>query len=424
MGKDKAVSSLALIALAVAIGAAGATWFSGREAIRPEARPRIPPSASSLETAAAASVPAGVPGPPPIDRVITAPTLTGGAPQPVVAPAPDPALPSEAATSSLEDVVSRVMPAVVAIQAGDARGSGFYIQPDTLLTNAHVVGSSSTVTVRRADGTTTYARVERLATQYDIAVLKVSNPLLNQAVLRLGSALTVRPGQEVIAVGSALGTLQNTVTRGIVSALRQSGSAMLIQTDAAVNPGNSGGPLLDRTGTVLGIATMGYPDRQRLSFAVAIDHAQSLLSDRPASQAPPAWSASGGDLQGLSPAIASARDQARASGEKTMQESLARLAQRADALDDYWRRFRESCYPGPVTGKFGREWFAVFDRGALTGPVAPGCGSTFDEIKEYASDIRDAVLAAEEAARQADVYPGVRRDARQSRRLDYAGWDR
>ena len=70
----------------------------------------------------------------------------------------------------------------------------------------------------------------------------------------------------------------------IVSAIRQTGEATLVQTDAAVNPGNSGGPLLDRAGTVIGITTMGYTDRQGLNFAVGIEHAGPLLEGR----APPA----------------------------------------------------------------------------------------------------------------------------------------
>jgi hypothetical protein len=227
----------------------------------------------------------------------------------------------------------------------------------------------------------------------------------------------------VIAIGSALGTLQNTVTRGIVSALRQSGSVMLIQTDAAVNPGNSGGPLLDRNGVAIGITTMGYTERQGLGFAVAIDHAQAVLGGRAVSFTAPT-AASGGDMQSLSPAIPSARDQRRASGEKALHETLADLARHADALDAYWQRFRRSCYLGRVTGSFEHEWFAVFDARALPGEVAPGCGPAFEDIKRQAFEIRDAVLAGDETARQADVYPGIRRDARHKHRLDYAGWDR
>jgi S1-C subfamily serine protease len=409
MEKETAASSLALIAAALALLAAGATWLD---------RPQTAPSVSFPPVAQASNATAPVVRPRPLEQTLPDGEVPPADPE-IASNAPEHPAEAEPRIPSLEDVVAGITPAVVAIESEEGSGSGFYVRPDTLLTNVHVVGSRSSVTLKRADGTTTTARVERLARQYDIAVLKVSNPLPDQAVLRVGSALNARPGQEVIAVGSALGSLQNTVTRGIVSALRQSGSAMLIQTDAAVNPGNSGGPLLDRNGTVVGITTMGYVERQGLSFAVAIDHAQGVLADRPSSFIAPASSVTGGNLRALSPEIPSARDQGRASGEKLMNQSLAQLAQRADALDDYWRRFRESCYSGRVSGSFSRDWFAVFDPRALPGVVAAGCGSAFEEVKRQAAAIRDAVLAAEEEARRADVYPGVRRDARQKHRFDF-----
>src|SRR5213596_3868254 len=97
----------------------------------------------------------------------------------------------------------------------------------------------------------------------------------------MGSAMRARAGQEVMALGSPLG-LQNTVTRGIVSAVRQVGALTLVQTDAAINPGNSGGPLLARNGEVIGITTMSMRSAvaQGLSFAVAIDHAAALLAGK------------------------------------------------------------------------------------------------------------------------------------------------
>src|SRR6185436_8916591 len=112
----------------------------------------------------------------------------------------------------------------------------------------------------------------------DLAVLQVYNANPAQPTLRLGSASDVRVGQEVIAIGSALGVLSNTVTRGIVSAVRQTGSVTLLQTDAAINPGNSGGPLLDRNGMVIGVNSMGMARQasEGLAFAVGIDHAVAL----------------------------------------------------------------------------------------------------------------------------------------------------
>src|SRR4029450_7657154 len=120
-----------------------------------------------------------------------------------------------------------------------------------ILTNAHVVQGQTSVTMQV--GTTTYnARVTTISSGSHLALLQVYNANPNQPVLTLGSVSHARVGQEVIAVGSALGVLSNTVTRGIVSAMRQVGNITLIQTDAAINPGNSGGPLVDRSGGVIG----------------------------------------------------------------------------------------------------------------------------------------------------------------------------
>jgi S1-C subfamily serine protease len=343
-------------------------------------------------------------------------------------PHPDPAMPPDTPPDALheekppqpdsppplEEVVRRVSPAVVLVETPAGRGTAFFVSPDTLLTNVHVIRGNSSVTIRRSDGTTLPARVERQAPDFDVAVLKIANPLPSQGVIKLGSALNAPPGREVIAIGSPLGMLQNTVTRGIVSALRQSGNATLVQTDAAVNPGNSGGPLLDRDGTAIGITTMGFTDRQGLSFAVAIDHAKSVLEGRLTSSSA---AASGSDLKALSPAVLSDHDEARAAGQRELDSTLGDLARRADALEDYWRRFRASCYAGTIAGSNEREWFAVLDSRRLQGSVSPGCESSFDYVVQQATRIRDAVLDADERARRADVLPGVRRDVRQKYRF-------
>jgi S1-C subfamily serine protease len=97
--------------------------------------------------------------------------------------------------------------------------------------------------------------VEAQSAPFDIAVLRASNPIANQPTLPMGSAANARVGQEVVAIGTPLGFLQNTVSRGIVSALRDVDGATMIQTDAAINPGNSGGPLLDSAGRLIGMNT-------------------------------------------------------------------------------------------------------------------------------------------------------------------------
>ena len=203
------------VALAVVIVAA--FWMT-----RPEssATPGLPGAARTVEVGGLARQPADAGAPPPIVS-----------PAPMDMPVPDSAPP---ATASLEDVIGRIMPAVVLVETATGRGSGFFVSGDTLLTNAHVVGGASSVTLHRSNGTTTTARVASRAPEFDIAILKVFPSERDQVTIPLGSGRTARVGLEVIAIGSALGTLQNTVTRGIVSGIRQTGPATLVQTDAAI----------------------------------------------------------------------------------------------------------------------------------------------------------------------------------------------
>ncbi|MFI5179756.1 MAG: S1C family serine protease, partial [Vicinamibacterales bacterium] len=292
-------------------------------------------------------------------------------------------------------------------------------------TNVHVVTGNATVTIRRPDGSALPARVEMTAPEFDIAVLRIATADPAQTVLTMASGIRARPGQEVIALGAPLG-LQNTVTRGIVSALRQVGQVALVQTDAAINPGNSGGPLLDRSGQVIGITTMSVKPGvgQGLSFAVAIDHARALLEGRVSAQS------SGTPLASLTQAMApspaatpSSGDEGRAQGTRTYEQTVAELARRADSLDARWRSFVGVCYRGQIVN-FDRPWFALFDARAMQGVVPQGCTASFADIKQMADGIRDGVRAADEAARRADVLPGTRRDVLRRNRLEYPGWDK
>lgn len=148
----------------------------------------------------------------------------------------------------------KASPAVVAIALGGGHGSGFIVSPDGLvLTNAHVVqGSPKTVAVVLADGRQVLADVVGFASQgLDLAALKIRNQK-NLPYLRLAAPGSVRVGQSVYAIGTPLSLqLQNTLTYGIVS--RIDTKSGLIQHDAAVNPGNSGGPLLNSNGQVIGV---------------------------------------------------------------------------------------------------------------------------------------------------------------------------
>jgi len=401
--------------VAVAVVAAGGMWWL----MHP--RPATPPTVRTVTPSPKPAAPSeslvkpGVPAAQPSALTVALPA----SPPPM---APESAGPSELdapSPASLEDLVGRASPAVVTVETPSGRGSGFFVSPDTIVTNVHVVTSSSSVSIRRPDGSTTIARVDVQSAPFDIAVLRVSSPIADQPTLPMGSAANARVGQEVVAIGTPLGFLQNTVSRGIVSALRDVDGATMIQTDAAINPGNSGGPLLDRTGRVIGVIKSGYNGRNGLSFAVAIDHVRSILDGKAAAPAPTAGTSA---YRAISPAVASPTDQRRDDAAKVFDQTIAQLSRRADILDTRWRSFRKNCYDGRIAGSFDREWYALWDQRAMQGAVAPGCGAYFGEFRQMADAIRDAVIAADEAARRADVYPGTRRDVLRHWRLD--GWSK
>jgi len=324
-------------------------------------------------------------------------------------------------TGSLEDVVSRVLPAVASISAGQARGTGFFVRADQVLTNAHVVQGQSSVTLQVGNATYS-ARVERVSQSTDLALLQVNNANPSQATLRLGSVASARVGEEVIAVGSALGVLSNTVTRGIVSALRQVGPVTLIQTDAAINPGNSGGPLVDRSGLVIGINSMAIQAQagQGLAFAVAIDHAANLLNGgamSASSQTP---------LSALTRAMGgpSDTDQQRARGEQAYAQVLEWAARNGQQLDAYWDKYAAACVAS-ASRAGDRPWFAAFEPNGirLTATSTFNCQSWLDTIQNNAAAIKAEVDKAGEIARKNGVYPGVLRDVRRRYHMDWSGWD-
>ncbi len=334
---------------------------------------------------------------------------------PAVAPAP--------VAPSLEEIVRRSLPAVVLIETGSGKGSGFFVKPALLLTNEHVVSGSYSVTIRYSNGDSSSATVAGYSKDFDLAVLKVANPRANQAVIPLGSIEKMSTGQEVITIGSPLGLLQNSVTRGIVSGLRKIDAVTVIQTDAAMNPGNSGGPLLDRNGAVLGINSFIHRGSQGLNFAIAIDHARPLLEGRQPAEADTAAFIQKTNVVPLDPRPTET-DVQRDEGMKLYEARLAAIAQHASWLDSYWARFKEAGYEGRIVGTFDREWYALWESGAMQGKVALGYENTYNDIRHHAEEIRTQVITTEEAARKADVYPGTRRELRHKYRLDYAGWDK
>jgi serine protease Do len=193
------------------------------------------------------------------------------------------------------DVVARLAPSVVTVRTGQGGGSGVVYQPDVVITNHHVVAGTTDVTIDYADGTSSPGTVLASDPTTDIAVVRTARGDLPVPEYRTELP---RPGESVLAIGSPLG-FEGTVTAGIVSALNRQipGSAEksaalvdLIQVDAAISPGNSGGALLDSAGRVIGINEAYIPPAAgavSIGFAIpaatAVDIADQLLADGTAS---------------------------------------------------------------------------------------------------------------------------------------------
>ena len=381
------------------------------------------PPAPVAPVSAPAPTPRAI-APEPSQAVRTSTPTLPSLPAPV-AEAPIPA-PIPLAPVSFEDIIGNASAAVVSIETPGGRGSGFFVTPELVLTNAHVVESHSSVVLRMSDGTTMPGRVQRSAPEVDIAIVRVNQSRPAQQTMTMGTVKGARPGQEVIAIGSALGMLQNTVTRGIVSAVRNASGVILIQTDAAINRGNSGGPLIDRSGRVIGITTLKIAgNSESLGFAVAIDHAGPLIEGRPAERIAAAGGAAPSTpLSGAFSAQRSQTDVMRDAGAVQFERVMQAAAKRADSLDDYWSRFRAACGVSSTLNAGDREWFGMWDQAPSFNTADVRCTRWLSDVNQIAGGIRQAMVSADEAARTASVYPGVRRDLRRKYKLDWDGWER
>lgn len=205
---------------------------------------------------------------------------------------------------SIADIADKVSKSVVSIvtsttstnyfgqsYSSAAAGTGVIASSDGyVITNKHVINGANKVTVILHDGTT-YEDVEVVATDPldDIAYLKIKD-VSDLETAKLGDSKTIKVGQQVIAIGNALGEFQNTVTSGIISGTGRSVTASdgsgsnvetltdMIQTDAAINSGNSGGPLLNAAGEVIGINTATSSTGENVGFAIPISSVKGMLN--------------------------------------------------------------------------------------------------------------------------------------------------
>lgn len=194
----------------------------------------------------------------------------------------------DAYSQTVSGVVERARDSVVNIrvqrttgkrQNGQGSGSGFIITPDGYIaTNSHVVHAATDIRVSLADGRVYPAELMGDDPDSDLAIIRINAPDLR--LIQFGNSNHLRVGQIAVAIGSPLG-FQQTVTAGVISALGRSMRAQtgrtienIVQTDAALNPGNSGGPLLNSHGEVIGVNTAIIPSAQGICFAIASNSAE------------------------------------------------------------------------------------------------------------------------------------------------------
>ena len=206
---------------------------------------------------------------------------------------------------SIAEVAARVAPGVVSIltetrttswfgqsSTQTSAGTGMIVTSDGyVLTNKHVIEGARSISVILDDGTT-YEDVELVGSDplNDVAFLKIKNAK-DLPTVTLGDSKTINAGQQVIAIGNALGQYQNTITSGIISGTGRSLTAYssdmssyenltdMIQTDAAINAGNSGGPLVNAAGEVIGINTATSSDADGIGFAIPISSVKGMLKN-------------------------------------------------------------------------------------------------------------------------------------------------
>ena len=297
------------------------------EAMAPSPTSTPVPTATPIPTSTPTATPTSTPTPIPTSTPTPTPTSTPTpiptstpTPTPTSTPTPIPTntpTPTPDTAQSMADVVERSRTGVVLIAGTSGSGSGFVVDPaGYILTNEHVIAGADRLTVVLDDGTRLTPQVVAFDAERDIALLRVET---TGQLTALPLATEVREGDEVVALGYPL-DLQDrmTTTRGIVSAFRTFRGVAYIQTDAATNPGNSGGPLLNLSGEVVGMNTSvrreiqgrDY-DAQGIGYAIRFDVLSSRLeilksgasTERPTPTSTPRATTQGGTFGPISGSI-------------------------------------------------------------------------------------------------------------------------
>ncbi len=236
------------------------------------------PTSTATHTATPTATPPPTPTHTPVPTPTPAPTATHTA-------TPTPSAPTPTGTPTLVEIVERVTPGVVQIIAPDGAGTGFAIASDgRIATNEHVVGSHKFVTVRIPGVGSYNGRVLGVDAIADLAIVDIDGSIPFM-VLDMGDSDDISIGEDVVAVGFPLDDMlgdEPTITRGVVSSVREFNGVDHVQTDAAINPGNSGGPLFNGAGEVIGVNTTTLEEVDGriidgVSFAVAVNELKERL---------------------------------------------------------------------------------------------------------------------------------------------------
>ncbi len=183
-----------------------------------------------------------------------------------------------ASAQDMSGAIEQVKESVLTIKSGDRVGAAFIVSPDGhALTSAHLVGDRSRVTAVLANNEELEATVVQTDEARDLALLKID--LKNLPAVRFAPSSELKQGARVAALGAPLG-LEGSVTEGIISAVeREVAGKKYLQVDAALNEGNSGGPVIDEQGRVVGVATAVVKEAQNVGFAVPSDAAIAFLQE-------------------------------------------------------------------------------------------------------------------------------------------------